>query len=202
MYTAVVALFVSLSQLALRYFDSFYFFLLLIRLFLALEFILICIFYRTVFKNTKIKNILIFAAFFFLIFCIYNFIQSPKAEFDFIPLVIECFFFTVVILYYFFEAMRENFTTPLFQLPVFWISVAFLIFFSGNFFVFLFSKSMENEPGFKNQYQIILCTITIIKNILLCTAVIVNKNLAVHKNHTSIPLNLNLDNFEPFNNKN
>ncbi len=202
MYTAVSAVFVCLSLIAQRYFYSYYFNVVLIRLFEGFEFILICIFYRTLFKNAKIKNILIFAAFFFVIFCIYNFIQSPKAEFDFIPLVVECFFFTVVILYYFFEAMRENFTTPLFHLPVFWISIAFLIYFSGNFFLFLFTKSMENEPNFKSQYFIIVSTITIIKNILLCTAVIVNKNLAVHKNNTSIPSNLNLDNFEPFNNKN
>lgn len=202
MYTAVLALFVSLSQLALRYFDSFYFFLLLIRLFLAFEFILICIFYRTVFKTTKIKNILIFAAFFFVIFCIYNFIQSPKAEFDFMPLVVECLFFTIAVLYYFYETMRNNFTTPLFQLPVFWISVAFLIFFSGNFFLFLFSKSMKGDLVFQSQYLIIVCTITIIKNILLCTAIIINKNLASYKNNTSIPSNLNLNNYEPFNNKN
>ena len=61
---------------------------------------------------------------------------------------------------------------------------------------------MENEPGFKNQYLFIVCTITIIKNILFCIAIIVNKNLIVHKNSTSIPSNLNLDNFEQFTKQN
>lgn len=196
-YTIVATVFVSLSLLAIRYFNSYYFNLLSIRFFQALEFILICIFYRTVFKNPKVKNILIFSAFFFVAFCIYSFKKSPKLEFDFMPLVVECLFFTIVVLYYFYETMHLNFSTPLFQTPTFWFSVAFLIYFSGNFFLFLFSKSMENEPGFKNQYLFIVCTITIIKNILFCIAIFVNKNLITYKSNTSIPSNLNLDNFEP-----
>ena len=201
-YTAVSVVFVSLSLMGQRYFNSYYFTFLSIRFFQALEFILICIFYTTIFKNPKVKNLLIVATFFFVAFCIYSFIKSPKLEFDFMPLVVECLFFTIVVLYYFYETMRLNFSTPLFQIPTFWFSVAFLIYFSGNFFLFLFSKSMENEPGFKNQYYFIVCTITIIKNILFCIAIIVNKNLIVHKNSTSIPSNLNLDNFEQFSKQN
>ncbi len=201
-YTIVSTVFVSLSLIAQRYFNSYYFTLLSIQFFQALEFILICIFYRTVFKNSKVKNMLIFASFFFLAFCIYSFIKIPKLEFDFMPLVVECLFFTIVVLYYFYETMRLNFSTPLFQVPTFWFSVAFLIYFSGNFFLFLFSKSMEKEPGFSNQYYFIVSTITIIKNILFCTALFVNKNLIIQKSNTSIPSNLNLDNFESFSKQN
>lgn len=200
-YTIVSTIFISLSLLAQRYFDSFHFNVLCIRLFIALEFILICIFYRTVLNNPKVKNILIISAFFFLIFCIYNFVKSPIV-FDFMPLVVECLFLMIVVLYYFFETMRLNLSTPLFQTPTFWFSVAFLIYFSGNFFLFLFSKSMENEPGFRNQYYFIVSTITIIKNILFCTALFVNKNLIIQKSNTSIPSNLNLDNFESFSKQN
>lgn len=201
-YTIVSSLFIALSLLALQHYGSYYFHLLLIRFFLGLEFILICIFYRTIFKNNTIKNLLIVAAFIFILFCFYNFINSPKLVFDFIPLVVECLFFTVVILYYFYETMRLNFSTPLFQLPVFWISVAFLIYFSGNFFLFLFSRSMENVPGFQDQYELIYSVITITKNILLSIAIFVNRNLIIQKDNTSIPSNLNLDSFEPFNNQN
>ena len=95
--------------------------------------------------------------------------------------------------------MRYSLDTQLFQLPSFWISVAFLINFSGTFIVFLLGKSLINE--FPSLYLIIVSTITIIKNILLCTAVIANKSLVVPKNHSSLPSDLNLDNFQPFNNK-
>ena len=89
-----------------------------------------------------------------------------------------------------------NFTIPLYQLPSFWISVAFLIYFSGNFFLFLFSKVIENDPGFANQYTLIYSSITIIKNILLCTALIVNRNLIVTKDISSVIPNLSIENFE------
>ena len=59
---------------------------------------------------------------------------------------------------------------------------------------------MESDPVFKNQYYIIVCTITIIKNILLCTAIIINKNLVTPKDDHTLPSNLNLDSLEPFNN--
>lgn len=97
--------------------------------------------------------------------------------------------------------MRYSLDIQLFQLPSFWISVAFLINFSGTFILFLFSKSLLNDPEFTIQYLIIVSTITIIKNILLCIAVITNKNLIIPKNHSSLPTDLNLDNFQPFNNK-
>jgi hypothetical protein len=96
--------------------------------------------------------------------------------------------------------MRYNYATPLFELPSFWISVAFLIYFAGNFFLFLYSKSMMNQPGFNFQYILIYSTITIIKNLLLCTAIIINKNLVIAKESTLIPPNLNLDSFSPLNN--
>ena len=167
-----------------------------VRFFLILEFLIICMFYKTIFNSLRIKKILTVLPIFFILFCLYNFLKSSKTEFDFAPLVIECLFFTVVILYYFYERIMYNFTTPLSQLPSFWISVAFLIYFSGNFFLFLFSKVIENDPGFADQYTIIYSSITIIKNILLCTALIVNKNLFVTKNLSSVIPNLNIENLK------
>ena len=167
-----------------------------VRIYLILEFLLICFFYKTIFKSVRIKRILTSLPILFILFCTYNYVKSSKTEFDFAPLVVECLFFTVVILYYFYERIMYNFSTPLFQLPSFWISVAFLIYFSGNFFLFLFSKIIENDPGFADQYTLIYSSITIIKNILLCTALIVNKNLVETKNISSIIPNLNIENFK------
>ena len=196
MYSIALVTFMCLSLFALDYLKSFYFYMSTLRLFLMLEFLLICIFYQSIFKSKKIKIFLIISPVVFILFSIYHFTLSSKTEFDFAPLVTECLFFTVVILYYFYERIMYNFSTPLFQLPSFWISVAFLIYFSGNFFLFLFSKIIENDPGFADQYTLIYSSITIIKNILLCTALIVNKNLVETKNISSIIPNLNIENFK------
>ena len=142
-----------------------------------LEFVLISLLYLSIFKNKQVRAFLIASIFLFEFFGIYNYVSSPKNQFDFIPLVIECFFFTSVVLYFFYNTMRTNYKIPLYELPSFWFSVGFLVYFSGNFFLFLFSKMMQNYAGFREQYIWICSSMTIIKNILLCTAIIVNKNL-------------------------
>jgi hypothetical protein len=95
--------------------------------------------------------------------------------------------------------MQHNFTTPLYQLPSFWISVALLVYFSGNFFLFLYSKSMMGKSDFNKQYTFINSSITIIKNVLLGIAIIVNKNMMTQNEDRPIPSDLYLDNFKPFN---
>lgn len=155
--------------------------------------------YVSILKNTKSKQFIVLSICLYLIYWIYNFYTSKFSEFDFMPLVVECLFFTLLIVYYFYDVMQRNATIPLYQLPGFWISVAFLIYFSGNFFLFLYSKSMMNQPGFNNQYTIIYSSITILKNILLCIGLIVNKNLAATPKPSIVPRDLNLDSFQPFN---
>jgi hypothetical protein len=73
--------------------------------------------------------------------------------------------------YYFFEVIQEVVAEPIYQKPVFWVSVAFIINFSGNFFLFLYSTNSYNDESFKKQYAIIYATVTVIKNILLSISV-------------------------------
>ena len=71
------------------------------------------------------------------------------------------------------------FVEPIYQKAIFWISVAFIINFSGNFFLFLYSRTSYKDEIFKNQFTIIYSSVTILKNILLCISVMVkesNKN--------------------------
>lgn len=93
--------------------------------------------------------------------------------------------------------MRTNFNTPLYELPSFWISVGFLVYFSGNFFLFLFSKITLPSPVFRQQYIFIYAFMTIIKNIMLCTAIIVNKNISNKKELKSKYTNLEFEKMPP-----
>lgn len=188
---------VLISIASFNFWGAYYFFI--IRIFLLLEFILLSLIYISILKNTKSKQFIVLSIGLYIIYSIYNFYNSKFSDFDFIPLVVECLFFTLLIVYYFYDVIQYNFTIPLYQIPSFWISVGFLIYFSGNFFLFLYSKSMKDLPGWGDQYAIIYSSITILKNILLCAGIIVNKNLMLHKDISSIPTNLNLDTFQPFN---
>jgi hypothetical protein len=198
-YTIVGVFLFIISYLASNFYPAYL--NITISVSLILQFIFLSILYFNIIKNKKIKNLIISGAVLYVFFWIYNFSKSNPSEYDFTPLAIECIFFTFLIVYYFFEIMRYSLDIQLFQLPSFWISVAFLINFSGTFILFLFGKSLVEDPSFKTQFLIIVSTITIIKNILLCTAVIANKNLKAPKDHPALPSDLNLDNFQSFNNR-
>lgn len=81
---------------------------------------------------------------------------------------------------------------PIYQKTIFWISLAFIVNFSGNFFLFLFSKnSVQNDANFINQYTIIYSTVTTIKNLLLCITIFVKDNS--NKESNKIMFEIDLD---------
>lgn len=171
------------------------------RFFLIVEFTFLSLFYNYG-LNYRYKNIISFSAItLFIGYSTYDFYMSKPGEFSFIPLVIECLFFVFVIVYYFYERMQYSISSPIYYSPGFWISVAFLIYFSGNFFLFLFSKSMLTNPSFRQQYIIIYGVVTIIKNIFLCVAIAVNAYLVNHEIKSELPVDIDLGTFNPLTNQ-
>jgi len=94
--------------------------------------------------------------------------------------------------------MQETVAEPIYQKAIFWISVAFIINFSGNFFLFLYSKNSYNDQAFRNQFLIIYSSVTIIKNILLSIGVMKKERDTESLNVTSF--DSELDASLPFNN--
>jgi hypothetical protein len=94
-----------------------------------------------------------------------------------VPLLVECSFFIILIIYFFFEKLKQDVNEPLFSTFIFWFSVAFLINFSGNFLLFVYSETSNKDVDFKINYAIIYSTVTIIKNILLCVAVTMKETI-------------------------
>ena len=89
----------------------------------------------------------------------------------FTPASVEHILLLIFIIYYFFEIIQHVTLEPLYQRAIFWISVAFIINSSGNFFLFLYSKNSYGDPSFNTQYTLIYSTVTILKNVLLCVSV-------------------------------
>nr|MBU9936412.1 hypothetical protein [Ferruginibacter sp.] len=117
----------------------------------------------------------------------------------FIPASVEHIVLLTFIIYFFFEVMQESVVEPIYQKAIFWISVAFIINSSGNFFLFLYSKNSFNDDIFKRQYTIIYTTVTILKNILLCISILIKENKEISSTHT--PIEIDLDSFHPFKNQ-
>ena len=95
--------------------------------------------------------------------------------------------------------MQESVVDPVYQRAIFWISVAFIINFSGNFFLFLYSKNSYIDDAFKRQYTIIYTTVTVLKNVLLCISISIREK--TENPSQSNFLDIDLDSFNPIKNK-
>ena len=60
---------------------------------------------------------------------------------------------------------------------------------------------MINNPAFREEYTIIYGTVTIIKDILLTVAVLVNAYITNHQNRLNDPIDIDLGTFNPLQNK-
>lgn len=178
-------------------FKSYHSFLLFERFFIVAEFALISQFFIYNFIQLKFKKITRFLIIPLLLFSLYDYLSSINQDFTYYPLVMECLLFLLVILFFFYEKMKYTTKFPVYQSPAFWIAVAFLIFSTGNFFLFLFSKILMAESDESYLYNNIYGFFTILKNILLCTAVVVAKNLKIKEDLSTIKLDLEPDLFKP-----
>jgi len=72
--------------------------------------------------------------------------------------------------------MQNSIAEPIYQKAIFWISVAFILNFSGNFFLFIYSNNSYVDDAFKRQYTIIYTSFTVLKNLLLCISIPIKEN--------------------------
>jgi len=59
---------------------------------------------------------------------------------------------------------------------------------------------MSSDPQFKDLYNVIYDSFTIIKDVLLCTAIFVNNHREKEAVHYNIPISFDLDGFKPIKN--
>ncbi len=156
----------------------------------VIEFSIIAWIFSLFFQNKIIKKIVAFAPIPFFLICLIDYLSAKTLSIAYVPLLTECLFFISLFIYFFFEKMKQDINEPLFNTFIFWIAVAFLINFSGNFLLFVYSETSNKEPDFKTNYTIIYSTVTIIKNILLCIAVTMKENLT---KNTSANNNLSIN---------
>jgi len=135
---------------------------------------LLALFFASHIRKKLPKKILTYLPIVFIAYCIFDFLVEKEPAIPFSTLVIEYIVLTVFIVYFFFETMQEAMVIePIYHKSIFWICVAFILNFSGLFFLFLFSKYTVNDDLFKKQFTIIYSTVTIIKNLLLCLSIVI-----------------------------
>lgn len=145
-----------------------------VRIFIAGEFSFLSMIFYYSLRPKRLKKIILVLIVIFLLFSIYDYIVSDKNKLGFRSHVVECLILLFYIIYYFYEKIQTNTIIPIYQTNLFWIVVAFIIYCSGNFFVFLYSDQ-QNDKRFHDQFTLIYSTFTILKNILLCIGVIIKQ---------------------------
>ncbi len=167
--------------------------LIFLRIFLIVEFCsLSLVFYHNLTKKI-VKQIILYVPIFFISFSIIDYIISDRDKFSFVPLVAECLILLIYIIYFFYEKIQVNTFVPIYQTNMFWIAVAFTIYFSGNFFLFLYSNNAVKNDQFRFQYTLIYSTFAILKNILLCIGIVIKQPKEDTKHQDFITLQNFLD---------
>lgn len=192
LYVSAVALFILIGIFVRYYLENIPAFYIVSRFYDIMEFTLLAFYFSLNTLNSVVKKITLFSIIPFILFCVYDFLSTTKPTYAFLPLVIECLTLLVVLLYILYEKMSFSFDYPIYQTSFFWIAVAFIIYFAGNFFLFLYSKNSFNDDAFKLQYTIIYSFVTILKNILLCVGVsVVDQKISNNKSSNPIEINSN-----------
>lgn len=191
-----------LAVLISRYvYESFETYYLLTRIYNIIEYSLLAYLFYLYIKNKIVRNILLFSSIPYILFCIYDFVFARAPSLAFFPLITEYLILLLFIIYFFFEVIQETVVEPIYNKAIFWISVAFIINFSGNFFLLLSSVNSFQDEVFRNTFTIIYSSVTILKNILLCIAVTINEDKTDNQFLNDIPIDPELDTCLPFKHK-
>lgn len=200
-YSITIVLSVFLSVIFLKAFTNKLPYSIFFRIFQIVEFTLIALFIYTLIINKKLKKLILFSIIPFALFSILMFWIRPKQYIDSIPAIVEAFLLIVFFIFYFYEKIKTVYQYPLTQTITFWICVAFFMYFTGNFFFFIFMDTYAQGQGnSSNEFFAVYIFFTLIKNIILCAALLA-KEPTQESQELQIPDDLNLDDFLPENTK-
>jgi hypothetical protein len=101
-------------------------------------FLVITLIYHYAF-NRRYRKILLGVALCFVIFGIINVLLIQRGDINSYTDIFLSLFTMTYAVYYFFMLMKEMPTFELHKLPMFWINSAFILYFAGNLFLFVFT---------------------------------------------------------------
>ena len=192
MYIILLA-FISITSLSITYFqNSRALYFVLLRLYIATEYLILVYFFALLAKNNSYKKIITFSIIPFWGYCIYNYITSDPQTFNNYPSLVEFSVLIFLIIYYFYEKMNIVSSIPLFKSISFWLCVGLFIYFTGNLFFLLFITSTKDKDIITQMF-LIYSFVTITKNIILASAWFANERVSTDDDIIQLPENMKLD---------
>ena len=144
-----------------------------IRLFTILEYSFCTAFFYKKIESPKIKKIITIVSPIFLIYSFSDFYFSEITSFDSIPTGLSA----LLVLFYSISFLFEKINNPriylLYNTQSFWITVGMIIYFSGTFFLFIFSQNEFENPEFRLVFDFLLLTFSILRNLFFAIAFLI-----------------------------
>lgn len=123
--------------------------------------------------NKKIKIYLqVIFTFFVLFLIVDNLFLRKKTAFNSISAGIEAILIITLCLYYFYEKLKEPNSIFIYNNQSFWVTIGFLIFQCGTFFLYIYTENTPYDSTFIFQYLGINSSFAILKNILFSIAML------------------------------
>jgi hypothetical protein len=146
------------------------------RIFTAIEGVCFGYYFYFIIQYKIAKKILIVLGVVFLALALFDLKNSQADTFDSIPTVIECLILLSFSVYYLYEQIKEPNNLFLYNSPNFWIVVGIILFFSGNFFLFIYGQTSYNLPLWENTFTLINGVCSLLEYSLFLVAFIIAKN--------------------------
>lgn len=139
----------------------------------VIEFSFFCFFYWYALPKSLIRNIILILWILFLMFSTTDFFYiNRERNFDSFTSGVENILIILLCIYYLIVHLKENYNLSIYSTFDFWVIIAFLIYLSGTFFLYIIAQNMLNDRKFLIQYNIINAVFNILKDILLAIAML------------------------------
>lgn len=125
----------------------------LYNLYIIIESVLISIFYYKNLVNVKIKSFLVITGIILVATMLINLFKKSINTISEIFLTFESIHIIILTFFSFYQALKKQVYKNIIDDPLFWFNSAFLIYFSGNLFIHLFSNFLH-EFAQKAFYEI------------------------------------------------
>ena len=166
-----------LSKLSLKYLESeLYSF----RLFTIIEYSIITFFIFQLIESDLFKRLIKIGSIIFITVSILDIYTSSFISFDSLPSGIE----SILVLSYCLFFVYEKMTSTDFSFNgTIWITIGFILFFSGTFFLFILSQNNFKDSSFILTYGYIVAIFNIIKNLFITIGIFSESNNSKRTTH-------------------
>jgi hypothetical protein len=120
------------------------------HIYTVIEFTLISFFYIKVLTNTNITRFIVVLIFLFLGVAAYDFIKNLD-RLDDLSTTTESIIVMLYAILGFSSLLKNPVQSRVVAIPLFWFNTAFLIYFAGNLFLFIFSNYLQSH--FKGRFD-------------------------------------------------